>query len=167
MCGSKKRIKRKRRRAGRKHRQFPVLPTTNEEINNIEVGNLSAKTLSDDQITLLSKGLTFSPTTHFSLFQTLLDVNKFVRNIRKHFSIDNINAPGEVNNADVTDIHVMDEINLDEPVYIIQSQMNFQDLINLSHLRALKAKSVRPLSNQISIGFITSNPYFYPVQTRT
>ncbi|OCT99728.1 hypothetical protein XELAEV_18005509mg [Xenopus laevis] len=38
-------------------------------------------------VSVLSKGLSFAPTHHFSLFNTLLDVNKFVRKLtlRRHF----------------------------------------------------------------------------------
>lgn len=41
--------------------------------------NLSSYILSDLHIYLLSKGLSFSPTTKFDIFQTLLDVNRLAR----------------------------------------------------------------------------------------
>lgn len=38
-------------------------------------------------MSLLSRGLSFAPATHFDLFGTILDVNRFTRNItiKKHF----------------------------------------------------------------------------------
>lgn len=56
-------------------------------MQNTHVFNLSATILSQSQISLLSKGLHFSPTTNFDLFRTIMDVNRFARTLtlRKHF----------------------------------------------------------------------------------
>lgn len=54
---------------------------------DVQVINLSAKILQPEHLALLTHGLTFSPMTHFDHFKTILDINKFVRDItiRKHF----------------------------------------------------------------------------------
>lgn len=43
--------------------------------------------MTDSELSLLSRGLSFSPTYHFDIFNTILDTNRFVRNLllRKHF----------------------------------------------------------------------------------
>lgn len=68
---------------------FDILipPTPQGEIKNTEVLNLSAKILSNEHFSLLSHGLSFSPSVNFDLLRMILDINKFARNItiRKHF----------------------------------------------------------------------------------
>ena len=49
--------------------------------------NTSSRTFTIAETALLSRGLNFCPTTHFNLFGTILDVNKFSRSLtlKKHF----------------------------------------------------------------------------------
>lgn len=49
--------------------------------------NLSATILTESEINVLSKGLHFSPTKKFNLYNTLLDVNRFAHSqtLRRHF----------------------------------------------------------------------------------
>ncbi|OCT93164.1 hypothetical protein XELAEV_18016229mg [Xenopus laevis] len=53
--------------------------------------NLSTRTLNRTELDLLEKGLSFCPIKRFDLFDTIVDVNRFVRNIliKKHFYKDN------------------------------------------------------------------------------
>lgn len=53
--------------------------------------NLSTKVISFHQISVLSRGLTFAPTVHFDLYNTILDVNKYARNITVHRYFLNVN----------------------------------------------------------------------------
>lgn len=74
-------------RVGRKHKSTTNVSMPQQEmIDNVQVFNLSAKNFSDTQ--LQSKGLYFSPTYHFNLYKTILDVNKFVRDftVNRHFA---------------------------------------------------------------------------------
>lgn len=81
----------KTRRGGQRNRQKRWLCSerAQSEVSH-SVLNLSKKTLSTEDITLLSMGLNFSPKRHFNLFDTILDVNKFVRamTLRKHYHSD-------------------------------------------------------------------------------
>lgn len=43
--------------------------------------NLSNRTLTISEASLLSKGMSFNPQRHFNLFETILDINKFVKNV--------------------------------------------------------------------------------------
>lgn len=56
-----------------------------EELNNVLY--VSGRVLTPPELSLLSKGLHFFPSEHFDIFGTLLDINRFNRNItiRKHF----------------------------------------------------------------------------------
>lgn len=49
---------------------------------------LTPTILSIDQLKILNKGLSFSLDSHFDLFQTILDVNKFSRllTVKRHLS---------------------------------------------------------------------------------
>lgn len=49
--------------------------------------NLSASILSQEHVSVLSRGLNYCPTTKFNLLNTLLDVNKLAQNLtlHKHF----------------------------------------------------------------------------------
>lgn len=53
----------------------------------LNVINLSAGSLSDSDVSLLSKGLNFCPSHHFDLFSTILDVNKLASTLtlQKHY----------------------------------------------------------------------------------
>lgn len=56
-------------------------------VNNVL--NLSSKELSDTEVCLLSKGLSFVPSVYFDIFNTILDVNKLNRSltIKRHFKM--------------------------------------------------------------------------------
>ncbi|XP_075208113.1 uncharacterized protein LOC142313011 [Anomaloglossus baeobatrachus] len=82
----------KTRRAGRKYqrkrtRLFHPQQCLKDDSESFSVLNLSASILNNDQMKFLSKGLNFVPAKKFSLFTTMLDVNKFIHNItvKKHF----------------------------------------------------------------------------------
>lgn len=51
--------------------------------------NLSSKTLSDLEISLLNKGFKFAPPKKLNKFQTYIDVHRYVRkiNIKQHFAL--------------------------------------------------------------------------------
>lgn len=57
--------------------------------------NLSARSLSELDVSLLSKGLNFCPSNQFDLFGTILDVNKLARTLtlQKHYFTEHEEAP--------------------------------------------------------------------------
>ncbi|XP_069614924.1 uncharacterized protein [Ranitomeya imitator] len=62
-------------------------PKTSKRDN--KVINLSSHTLSDTDMQLLERGLSFSPTSHFDLFSTIKDLHLFARSLlfrRYHFN---------------------------------------------------------------------------------
>lgn len=50
--------------------------------------------LTNEQTNVLSRGLSFAPTYHFDLYQTIINVNRFVRSlvVKKHFLNENQNV---------------------------------------------------------------------------
>lgn len=60
-----------------------------EQTNTIKIFNLSSYILSEMEINLLSKGLSYCPTTRINEFQLFMDLNKFIRKITltRHFNI--------------------------------------------------------------------------------
>lgn len=66
----------KKRRAGKKHRHKPTaaIRSQEQEVGNIQVFNLSVHLQSENEISVLSRGLRFSPTYHFDLYRTILNV---------------------------------------------------------------------------------------------
>lgn len=53
--------------------------TESSEIDQMQIVNFSAKSLSFDKLFVLLYSLSFVPTYHFNLFDTIIDVNRFVR----------------------------------------------------------------------------------------
>lgn len=49
------------------------------QIEDNPVINLSSQILSEEQISVLSKGLGFAPFKNFNMFSTLLDINRFAK----------------------------------------------------------------------------------------
>lgn len=147
---------------------------------------MSAKVLSADCISLLSKGLTFSPATHFDLFRTILDIIKFVRNVtvRRHFhnSLDNeVSVVMDDNDANNVNKNALQNNNV--PTFISENNdgienngeftsrtiynCSFQEQRSVGELYSLQAESLESRTNCVSTKFITTNHYFYPVQSRT
>lgn len=62
----------------------------NSNVVHYNAVNLSCTSPSDFELQVLSRGLSFSPTCHFDLFFTLLDVNIFTINVllRKYLNKD-------------------------------------------------------------------------------
>ncbi|OCT83472.1 hypothetical protein XELAEV_18026014mg [Xenopus laevis] len=83
--------RRKTRRGGRQRshgKKIWSTPELDEEGQEpLNIVNISSVTLTKAQECVLSHGLSFAPTHHFNLFNTLLDVNRFVRKLtlRRHF----------------------------------------------------------------------------------
>ena len=73
-----KKVSRKRRgnRGGRKHRV-----QTPQNVVGRGIFNLSTKTLTDSEKSLLDKGLKFAPPQSLNRFGTYMDIHKFVRKI--------------------------------------------------------------------------------------
>lgn len=61
----------------------------NETSEESMVVNLSSYILSDSQITLQSRGLSFAPTNNFDVYRTLLDVNRLAKHLtlKSHFLV--------------------------------------------------------------------------------
>lgn len=124
-------------------------------------------------MSLLSKGLSFSPTLHFDLFQTILDINKFIRNVtvRRHFSgSDFANTECGDNTNDVCEYNVNtvgDNINTNAITSMPTMNCLFHEQRLLAELHTLQAESVESRTNQVATKFKVHSPYFYPVQSRT
>lgn len=90
--------------------------------------NLSKASLTAAEISLLSKGLSFAPQSHFDIFSTLLDVNRFIRNVvlRKTF-------PSPVDSTQSIQEGVSQETTL--------LTLNFQDQTAISTLEKLQSES--------------------------
>lgn len=114
--------------------------------------NLSGIELTQHELSVLSKGLSFVPSTHFCLFSTILDINRFVRNImlRKHFK----------------DIPSYSESAVCHNVQNETISFRFDYLVARSALDSLQAESEGGSfgikESNINIG----DKYFYPVQNR-
>lgn len=83
-----------KKRRGGGHRRFHSgllctdSPRSREEVSTFNnVINVSHRALSDEETSLLSKGLNFCPHAHFDPFNTILDINKIIRNltVRRHY----------------------------------------------------------------------------------
>ncbi|XP_053561383.1 pinopsin-like [Bombina bombina] len=72
---------------------------------------LPTTTLKESELCLLSKGLNFVPSTHFNLFETILDVNRFVRKITLKKDFFGMNEQmTQTNNIETTGCNNNDEI---------------------------------------------------------
>lgn len=124
--------------------------------------NLSAKILTPQQVSLLSYGLSFSPARHFNLFDTIVDVNRFVRHltVRKHFlGINPDMDPQEVSPVPTSEVVPHDNHSVGAQLFPEQTAMcELQDLL---------AESRVDTSIHMSADFITRNPNFYPVNARS
>lgn len=75
----------------RRYRRWQSLSETNPDTQDLtgpwNVLNLSNRTLTLEETSLLSKGLNIFLLRHFNVLDTILDINKFIRNlaIKKHF----------------------------------------------------------------------------------
>lgn len=106
---------------------------------------------------MLSKGLSFAPSCHFDVCQTISDVNNFARNITisRHFS----NIESEDQDFSMNFMQKQDTV----PTVTSLSFL-FKDLITVTQLQALQAKSRKTTSVQ---PIKTKNKEFYPLQSRT
>lgn len=129
---------------------------------------------------MLLFGLSFSPTCHFSLFNTMIDVNRFVRllTIRKRFLTcsDEVNDDFPQATMEQTDTietlcsqtsHVCSNTfsDIDKCDIICTS---FVEQMSLSHMQEQNRESLSPngIITQNKKNF-TKNPAFYPVQARS
>lgn len=122
--------------------------------------------MSSQQISLLSRGLTFAPTVHFDLYRTIFDVNRFVRNVtvKKQF---------QAFSNDDFDIHDSDgasPVSLGTPHTggtgespLIQKQCDFSDLVVTSILQTLTSENTNDENNDSGADFLVKNKFFYPV----
>lgn len=114
---------------------------------------MSTSILSFSEIKVLSKGLNFCPTNKFNLYNTILDVNKFSRNLtlRKHFC--NLPTKGMSNNSDSSGRQV-------PPVFL-----SFPDQTSLHNLQLLQQDTTAMVTKP-KIYTIPGNKDFYPFQSR-
>lgn len=68
-------------------KRYPSQSQSQRKQKILQMFLMSQIVLTEHEIFLLSKGLNFCPIRHFSLFDTILDMNKFVRNltVKKHY----------------------------------------------------------------------------------
>lgn len=154
----------KKLRASRKHRPAKTIsPQSQEDLNDIQVVNMSAKVLTTTQTTVLSKRLSFPPTCRFNLYNTILDVNKFARDITILKHSDTLETMAQDQPAtQMENVTSNDQM----PEQLSRSFM-FTDLMTQIQLQELPAESRELSTIQPSTTFRTTNREFYPVQSRT
>lgn len=130
-----------------------TIPSENTSLlsENTPVINISATILTSDQVNVLSRGLNYSPTKNFNLYNTLLDVNKFVRNLtlRRHF----FNEPAIQNYDKTPSVH--------------HNFTSFEDQRVISTLRSLQDDGLQGEGAPQRTYTFTGNKNFYPIQSRT
>ncbi|CAJ0966832.1 unnamed protein product [Ranitomeya imitator] len=138
----------------RKHNNKKISTEAKEDEKNVVI-NLSSYVISETQMDILSKGLTFSPTNEFDMYRTLLDVNKFVRNLtlKCHFFKEKSDQDAIQNLTTQSDQTTLGEIG------------TFQELCSISDLRTLESESIESTKN-LNSGYKSKKPYFYPVNSR-
>ncbi|KAM3915680.1 vomeronasal type-2 receptor 26-like [Leptodactylus fuscus] len=106
--------------------------------------------------------MNFVPTSRFNLFQTLLDVNKFMRTltVKKHFF--------KEDNGDLQTSHLNSDIGSTSKRANNESSLhlNFKEQLTISTLTELEYLNMTPERNIESIAVTTSNPSFYPISSR-
>lgn len=112
-------------------------------------------------MSLLAKGLTFSPTNDFNVFGTILDVNKFARTLtlRNHF----------FNKVKLNDnVSSLCTSNTVEPSQVTNqvSGFSFAELCSISSLRVLSSESRQEGDPAKVSSFTPKNSNFYPYHSR-
>ncbi|XP_075720195.1 uncharacterized protein LOC142760597 [Rhinoderma darwinii] len=104
---------------------------------------------------VLSRGLNFVPNLNFDVFSTLLDINKFIRNltVKRHFLTTEANM----------DEQTVEPVAYSNPYRLLM----FQEQLALTCLEDLADGTTQKLNNSQIPEFITKNPRFYPIQSRT
>ncbi|OCT56295.1 hypothetical protein XELAEV_18000319mg [Xenopus laevis] len=127
--------------------------------------------LSGEEIHLLSKGLSFCPTYNFDIFTTLLDVNKFVRNIvLKKFYKDRESAEQESSES----LNRLGPVKENVPFHVLEmSEVNekstpltFREGVTISNLEMLQAENDEMYLNK-ELTKIKKQSQFYPVHCRS
>lgn len=147
--------------SGHKHRKSTSTSTSLPQVEDIQIINLSAKILSDSQMSLLSHGLSFSPTTHFDLLNAILDVNRYARSItiRNHFLKMNEN----VNTQTANEISMLSSSPAPIAPYDYSSisatidSFNFQELLAVAQLQSLVAENADISNDSVSRDFFVKN----------
>lgn len=122
---------------------------------NTPVVNISATIFSQDQINVLARGLNYSPTKDFNLYNTLLDVNRFIRNLtfRKHFIKEQ--KPTIRNYSPIT-------------ANTQQEYMSFKDQTTVATFRSLDDMPKEEVQyRKYRKCTAPGNKNFYPIQSRT
>lgn len=124
--------------------------------------NLSAKVFTSQQISLLSRGLSFSPACNFNLFDTIVDVNRFARQltVRKHF----LGVPLPSVTAAMVPDGDMPSTMLNSVPPVAQL---FPEQVVMGELQDLYAESRTDIDVCTAGNFNTWNPVFYPVHARS
>lgn len=126
--------------------------------------NLSTYILSDAQMSLLSKGLGFSPTNNLNVFGTILDVNRFARTLtlRNHFLNKGIDADtqGIVLSPCLSDMEFI------HPTAEQPENLLFGELCNISVLRTRASESSAATNNTAVCTYTPKYSGFYPYQSR-
>lgn len=110
---------------------------------------LVTPTAKNSKKSLLSRGLTFAPTTHFNLFNTILDVNKFARNVNVRGKFSAMDEESNNFTGDITSISQnlsANDVNIDF-VPAMTNDFNFQELSAAACLQSLAAESVDTSDN--------------------
>lgn len=119
--------------------------------------NISGEELTFGELSILEKGLSFVPNRHFDLFETIVDINKFIRNltVRKYFAKDDNRTPLETPDESAFRLPTMESNQMQEMVALQDLQQLQSDEIDTQvSLDAPKKIQIR-------------NPSFYPVQARS
>lgn len=129
-------LKKNRRKERQKKERRKTLSPEGLEIKKSHnpVINLSSYIYTESQISVLAKGLGFSPTNRFNVFDTLMDVNKFARLLFFFFFFKNdLSMAAEQSNVSPT---LTEENARDNNL-----KLTFTELCSLVHLRSLESES--------------------------
>lgn len=109
----------------------------------------------------MSLGLSFAPTKHFDLFNTITDINKFVRHlvVKKHFLNVEKNHVEEQQTT-LCNVEVTAGGGLNES--ILDTHVPFLDEVAVSVLQDLRAESAQYEEIERS-AFVCGNVDFYPI----
>lgn len=104
----------------------------------------------------MAKGLSFVPTVHFDLFNTIIDINKFARTltVKRHFSDVRSHREPTLATMDHPNIVTRDDL----------SQLPFSEQCGIMDLHELSTPY--PSKSIQSIDITYKNPDFYPINAR-
>ncbi|XP_053571570.1 uncharacterized protein LOC128661327 [Bombina bombina] len=119
------------------------------------------KCLTEQEISLLQRGLNFAPSCNFNLFSTVLDVNRFVRTLtlKKHFANDDESANEEANDQAVC-VQQTPNFNFND----YTAMVDMQELIEENEFTQTARSG--PSEKDINLKRFKEKSVFYPIHSR-